>query len=105
MPSTAVETYRKNLKSCAWQQAREVIRVDEEYKEAIREFYEVYRPLQKQYGLRMHSHFSIFDDDTIKIWEYHGDTRGDCICNVKEETDVACLRRATQELLAYGNRQ
>ena len=53
----------------------------------------------------MHSHFSIFDDDTIKIWEYHGETRGDCICNVKEETDVACLRRATQELLAYSNRQ
>ena len=35
---------------------------DEEYREVIRRFYEVYRPLQKRHNLRLHSHFSIYDD-------------------------------------------
>ena len=42
---------------------------DEEYREVIRRFYEVYRPLQKRHNLRLHSHFSIYDDGFIEIWE------------------------------------
>ena len=34
---------------------------DGEYREVIKRFYEVYRPLQKRHNLRLHSHFSIYD--------------------------------------------
>lgn len=48
----------------------------DEYREAVKEFYRVYRPLQKKYNLRMHSRFSIYDDGFIEIWEYTGEQRG-----------------------------
>ena len=47
-----------------------------EYSEAVKEFYRVYRPLQKKHNLRMHSRFSIYDDGFIEIWEYTGEKRG-----------------------------
>ena len=48
----------------------------DEYSEAVKEFYRVYRPLQKKHNLRMHSRFSIYDDGFIEIWEYTGEKRG-----------------------------
>lgn len=73
-----------------------------EYSEAVKEFYRVYRPLQKKYNLRMHSRFSIYDDGFIEIWEYTGEKRGKCVCKVKEEKDVECYKRAAEELQSYG---
>lgn len=49
----------------------------DEYREAVKEFYRVYRPLQKKHSLRMHSRFSIYDDGLIEIWEYTGEQRGE----------------------------
>ena len=45
--------------------------MEDEYKEIVRKFYEIYRPLQKKYNLRYHMHFSIYEseDDLIEIWE------------------------------------
>ena len=74
----------------------------DEYSEAVKEFYRVYRPLQKKHNLRMHSRFSIYDDGFIEIWEYTGEKRGKCVCKVKEEKDVECYKRATEELQSYG---
>lgn len=79
--------------------------MDEEYREVVREFYALYRPLQKRYGLRMHSHFDIYSAGTIKIWEYHGEKRGSCICSAKEEADIDCYRRAIQELISYRKKK
>ena len=70
--------------------------------EAVKEFYRVYRPLQKKHNLRMHSRFSIYDDGFIEIWEYIGEQRSKCVCKVKEEKDVECYKRATEELQNYG---
>lgn len=65
-----------------------------------------YRPLQKRYNLRLHSHFDVYGNDYIEIWEYKGDVRGSRICMVKEEGEVACYRRAIEELKNYeGNRK
>ena len=50
----------------------------------------------------MHSRFSIYDDGFIEIWEYTGEKRGKCVCKVKEEKDVECYKRATEELQSYG---
>lgn len=76
--------------------------MEEEYKEVIREFYRIYRPLQWQHNLRLHSRFSIYDDGFIEIWEYEGEQRKKCICKVKEESDIECYKRATEALISYG---
>lgn len=79
---------------------------DEEYSRVIHEFYQTYRPLQKRYNLRLHSHFDVYGNDYIEIWEYKGDVRGSRICMVKKEGEVACYRRAIEELKNYeGNRK
>lgn len=79
---------------------------DEEYSRVIHEFYQTYRPLQKRYNLRLHRHFDVYGNDYIEIWEYKGDVRGSRICMVKEEGEVACYRRAIEELKNYeGNRK
>lgn len=33
------------------------------YAAAVRQFYDIYRPIARKYGLRMSSHTSIYDDD------------------------------------------
>lgn len=68
---------------------------DEEYREVIRRFYEVYRPLQKRHNLRLHSHFSIYDDGLIE-------QRSKRVCKVKEENDIDCYKRAIEALERYG---
>lgn len=65
-----------------------------EYSEAVKEFYRVYRPLQKKHNLRMHSRFSIYDDGFIEIWEYTGEKRGKCVCKVKEEKRRRVLQKS-----------
>lgn len=77
--------------------------MEDEYKEIVRKFYEIYRPLQKKYNLRYHMHFSIYEseDDLIEIWEYSGETRGKCIVRAKETEDIDCYKRAIDELINY----
>lgn len=77
--------------------------MEDEYKEIVRKFYEIYRPLQKKYNLRSHMHFSIYEskDDPIEIWEYNGETRGKCIVRAKETEDIDCYKRAIDELENY----
>lgn len=92
-----------NISERGTQKARAT--VDDERNKAMREFYQVYRPLQKKYNLRMHSHASIYDDAFIRIWEYKGEVRGECICYAKEEDEAACYRRAADELRNYSKRK
>lgn len=77
--------------------------MEDEYKEIVRKFYEIYRPLQKKYNLRYHMHFSIYEseDDLIEIWEYSGETRGKCIVRAKETEKIDCYKRAIDELKNY----
>lgn len=72
-----------------------------ERRKALREFYSIYRRLQKVHNLRLHSHFSIYDDGLIEIWEYKGDQRTRAICKVKEESETECYKRATEALISY----
>ena len=75
--------------------------MEDEYKEIVRKFYEIYRPLKKRYNLRSHIHFSIYDDGLIEIWECKGETKGKCILRVREEEDIDCYKRAIDELKYY----
>lgn len=76
--------------------------MEDEYKEIVKKFYEIYRPLQKKYNLRYHIHFDIYDDGLIEIWKYRGETKEICICRVKEKEDVDCYKRAIEYLKYYG---
>ena len=60
---------------------------------------------RKRYSLRMHSHFSIYDDGLIEIWEYQGDTRKRTICKAKEENEIECYKNAIQELKSFGRQE
>ncbi len=73
----------------------------DKYKEAVKEFYRIYRPIQKKCSLRMHSKFSMSDDGIIEIWEYKGEQRVKCVCKIKEEDDTECYIRATEALISY----
>lgn len=42
------------------------------YAAAVRQFYDIYRPIARRYGLRMSSHTSIYDDGWIKIYKGEG---------------------------------
>ncbi len=77
--------------------------MEDEHKEIVKKFYEIYRPLQKRYNLRSHMHFSIYEreDDLIEIWEYKGETRGKCIVRAKETEEIDCYKRAIDELKNY----
>lgn len=77
--------------------------MEEEYKEIVGKFYEIYRPLQKKYNLRYHMHSSIYEkeDDLIEIWEYSGEIRGKCIAMAKEKKEIDCFKRAIDELENY----
>lgn len=77
---------------------------DEQRRELIHKFYQIYRPIQKICGLREHSHFDIYGNNLIEIWEYAGERRGRCICKVKEETETACYKRAIEILISYGGK-
>lgn len=79
-----------------------MVKVGEEYGKVIKEFYTVYRPLQKQYNLRMRSHASIYDDAFIEIYKYNGDVKSERICYIKEEEEIECYRKATEQLRTYS---
>ena len=73
----------------------------DEYSEVVRKFYEIYRPLQKKHNLKLHTHFDIYDDGRIEIWECEGETCVKHVCRVKEKEDIECYRKAIQELEHY----
>lgn len=68
-------------------------------------FYQIYRPLQKQYELRYHMSFDIFGNDLIEIWEYEMEKKGRRICKVEEDTAEECFRRAIDYLEEYKRRK
>lgn len=77
---------------------------DEERSALIHEYYQIYRALQKRRSLREHSHFDIYGNNFIEIWEYARKRRGRYICKVKEETETACYKRAIEILISYGGK-
>lgn len=68
-------------------------------------FYQIYRPIQKQHGLRYHMSFDIFGNNLIEIWEYELEKKGRRICKVEEETAEECFRRAIDYLEEYKRRE
>lgn len=78
---------------------------DEQRRELIHKFYQTYRALQKRHSLRENSHFDIYGNNLIEIWEYEGERKGRCICKVKEDTEIACYQRAIDLLESYSGKE
>ena len=74
--------------------------MEEEYRAAVKKFYETYRPMARRYNLRMQSHFSMRHDGWIKIYKREG-TSEKMIVKCEEENDVECYRRATEALTSW----
>lgn len=64
------------------------------YAAAVRQFYDIYRPIARKYGLRMSSHTSIYDDGWIKIYKGEGADRQQII-KIEEANDTDLYDRAT----------
>lgn len=75
--------------------------MEDEYKKVVKNFYEIFRPLQRKYHLRSHMNFSLYDDGLIEIWEYKDERKGKCILRVNETEDIECYKRAIEELKSY----
>lgn len=78
---------------------------DEQRRELIRKFYQIYRQLQKRHSLREHSRFDIYGNNLIEIWEYGGKRKGRYICKVKEDTEIARYQRAIEMLESYSGKE
>lgn len=76
-------------------------KVDEEYGKVLKEFYAMYRSLQKQYNLHMRSRVGT-REAVIAIYQRDSAIRSNCICRIKEENEIDCYRKATEVLKAYS---
>lgn len=72
-----------------------------EHRAAVRQFYEIYRPIARKYGLSMLSNFSIYDDGWIKIFKGEGADRQQIIKS-EEKNDADCYNRATEALISWA---
>lgn len=64
------------------------------YAAAVRQFYDIYRPIARKYGLRMSSHTSIYDDGWIKIYKGEGADRQQII-KIEEANDTDLASHVT----------
>lgn len=72
----------------------------DEYAEAVRNFYQTYRPIARRYNLRLHSRFSLHEDGFIKIYQGDGKDKKQII-KVEEKDDALCYRRAMDALISW----
>ena len=75
--------------------------MEDERMEMLREFFALYRKLQKDRTLRMQSHFDNYGQNYIEIWECKDHKRLKSICRAKEETEEACYKRAIGDLKRF----
>lgn len=77
---------------------------DEQRSALIHEYYRIYRQLKERHSLREHSHFDLYGNNLIEIWEYAGGRKKRCVCKVREEDETACYKRAIEMLKSYGRK-
>lgn len=78
--------------------------MEEEYRAAVKKFYETYRPIARRYNLQMQSHFSTRHDGWIKIYQGEGTSKR-TIVKCEEESDTDCYRRAAEVLMSWEHKK
>lgn len=76
--------------------------MEDEYRKVIKEYYKIYRPLQKKYNLRAHLKFGVNIDGKIEIWEYEGGLKKQLICIANESDIIECYKKAIADLKFYA---
>lgn len=74
--------------------------MQEEYEKEIKEFYDIFLPLKRRYDLQMRSHFSIWEEGWIKIYQRSG-RQQNLIIKAESESDAACYRMAREQLRSW----
>lgn len=69
---------------------------DEQRRALIHEYYQIYRALQKRHSLREHSHFDIYGNNLIEIWEYEGERSGSMRAKGKGAVSVGQKKKQKQ---------
>lgn len=69
---------------------------EEQYREAVKRFYEVYNQLKKIMNVRMHAHSDVYGNNFIKIYEYEDERPKKLVMKVEEEDDIELHKRATE---------
>lgn len=70
------------------------------YAAAVRQFYDIYRPTARKYGLRMSSHTSIYDDGWIRIYKGEGADRQQII-KIEEANDTDLYDREREAVISW----
>lgn len=83
----------------------EKINAEDEYKRIVKEYYQIYRALQKKYDLRERSHFDLRGGNCIEVWEYRDGTEEKCICQIKDEEAIGCYKRTIEVLQKYKKKK
>lgn len=78
---------------------------EEERREAMHKFYHAYRNLQRKYDLRICTKFDVYGNNFIEIWEFGNRAKGGRVCQVREESETACFRKAAEELKHYDGKE
>lgn len=72
------------------------------YAAAVRQFYDIYRPIARKYGLRMSSHTSIYDDDVETPDTCTGEMKEPCFtCDYCKHYDGKGTDRRLQDCDKY----
>lgn len=79
-------------------------REDEEYRAAVREFYEVYYKAKREYNLCMSSSSSVYDDSKMEIYRFVGNKK-ELVIRLTAEEDIVLYKRAREEVLRYEQLQ
>ena len=72
----------------------------QEYRKEVKSFYEIFLPLQRRYDLWMYSHFSVWENGWIKIYQKDGQQKK-LIVKTESESDAACYRMAREQLCSW----
>jgi len=74
------------------------------YQEAVKRFFEVYRPIGRKYNLHMAAKFANDEPGILKIYQGEGTDRK-LIIKTSEKEDCMCYERARDELESWVKRQ
>lgn len=76
---------------------------EEQYRDALNQFYKAYNQLKNTMNVRMHTHQDLNGNNTIKIYEYDGEIPKRLVMKAAEENDTDLYLRAAELIVGLLN--